>query len=45
MEIVIKGDAKEIASLVLALQGQRNQKIALKLGGEELATTMLDNPR
>lgn len=42
MEIVIKGEAKEIADLVLVLQGQRNQTVDLTIGGGKIATVVLD---
>lgn len=31
MEVIIKSEAKEIADLVLALQGQRNQSVNVQL--------------
>ena len=43
MEVVIKAEAKEIADLVLALQGQRwNGEIELKLDPKALAKAIHD---
>ena len=44
MDIIIKADPKEIADLVLAIQGQPNRtKVKLTVDGEELANVILEN--
>ncbi len=37
MELTIKGEAKEIAALVLELQGRRKQEIKLVVDGSKLS--------
>lgn len=43
MEILIKGEAKEIAVLVAAIQGRQKQAVDIVVDKEKIATCLLDN--
>lgn len=43
MEILIKGEAKEIAALVAALQEGPKKTVKIVVGEEKIATCLLDN--
>jgi len=42
MELTIKGEAKEIADLVFALQGQQSEEVSVGLGGEPMVESVLE---
>lgn len=43
MEILIKGEAKEIAALVAEIQGRQKQAVDIVIDKEKIATCLLDN--
>lgn len=40
MEAILKGKPKEIAALVLAIQGQRTQAVKLSIDGKEVGRAL-----
>ncbi len=40
MEAILKGDPKEIAALVLAIQGQRTQAVKLSIDGKKFGKAL-----